>query len=298
MRKIRVEFFCTAYYITSMKSYDLNQQADDYHRIEQAIHVMDARFLEHPDLNQLAAAVHLSKFHFIRIFKRWAGITPLQFIRYLTVEYAKKKLKESRTILNTAFSAGLSGGGRLHDLFITFEGMTPGEYKNCGKDLRIEYGFHQTPFGTCLIAVTKNGICHLSFIKQGEQAINFLRKSWPKSFIEENPSATGPLIEQIFLNRSGYRNRPFNLLLKGTNFQISVWKALLDIPPGILLSYGDVARLCGMKTATRAVAQAIAHNPVAYLIPCHRVISGAGKFHGYRWGIERKKALIAREANL
>ena len=297
MRKIRVEIFRVTSYIKDMRQSDFQKQAYDYYRIEQAIRFMDTCFLEHPDLGQLASSVHLSPFHFHRLFKRWAGITPLQFIRYLTIEFAKQKLKESRTILDTALSTGLSSCGRLHDLFITFEGMTPGAYKNKGQNIQIEYGWHHTPFGTCLIAVTKRGICHLSFTQKDNDNINVLIKSWQKSYMVENPTVTKRLIDQIFFKPPGNFNQPFHLLLKGTNFQINVWKALLAIPAGTLVSYRDVARLCGMTTATRAVAQAIAHNPVAYLIPCHRVISGAGKFQGYRWGIERKKAMFVWEAS-
>ncbi|MBC8180817.1 methylated-DNA--[protein]-cysteine S-methyltransferase [candidate division KSB1 bacterium] len=271
--------------------------SDDYYRIEKAIYFMDDHFLDHPNLNEIAAAVHMSKFHFQRLFKRWAGITPSQFIQYLTIEYAKQKLDESKSLLETTLSAGLSGSGRLHDLFVTFEGITPGEYKSQGENIRINYGFHATPFGKCLIGATERGIYFLGFTAKNKNDLSPLKKLWYKSQLVENNTVMEPLIKQIFSAAPVSQNQPFHLLLKGTNFQINVWKALISIPSGAMLSYGDMAALVGKNTATRAVAQAIAHNPISYLIPCHRVIKSTGVFHGYQWGAARKKAILGWEAN-
>ena len=258
---------------------------------------MGEHFQDHPNLDEIAAAVHLSKYHFQRLFKRWVGISPSQFIQYLTIEYAKQKLDESKSILETTFSARLSGSGRLHDLFVTFDGITPGEYKSQGENIRINYGFHGTPFGKCLIGITDRGICFLGFTEGDKNDLSPLKKLWYKSRLVKNAKVTEPLIKQIFLNAPVYQNQPFNVLVKGTNFQINVWKALISIPPGALVSYGDMAALVGKNRATRAVAQAIAHNPISFLIPCHRVIKSTGQFHGYQWGVDRKKAMLGWEAS-
>ena len=276
---------------------NLTNLSNDYYRIEKAIQFMDEHFLTHPNLEQVAASVHLSKFHFQRLFKRWVGISPSQFIQYLTIEYAKQKLNESRSVLETTFSTGLSGSGRLHDLFITFEGISPGEYKSRGKNIRIFYGFHPTPFGNCLIAATERGICFLGFPPRENENIIPLTRLWYNSQLAEDKTITEPLVQRIFSTAPVYQNQPFHLLLKGTNFQINVWKALISIPPAAMVSYGDVAAFVGKRRAFRAVAQAIAHNPISYLIPCHRVIKSTGVFHGYHWGEERKKAMLGWEAS-
>jgi len=294
-RNIRVDNPLIFFYIYSMNN--LKNLSDDYYRIEKAIDFMDNNFLSHPNLDEIAAAVFLSKYHFQRLFKRWVGISPLQFIQYLTIEYAKQKLDESQSILEATLSAGLSGSGRLHDLFVNFEGITPGEYKSQGENIRINYGFHATPFGKCLIGVTERGICFLGFTKKDKDDLSPLKKFWNKSKLVENNTVTEPLIKRIFSKAPVDQNQPFNLLLKGTNFQINVWKALISIPPGGMLSYRDMATLVGKNRAIRAVAQAIAHNPISYLIPCHRVIKSTGVFHGYQWGTARKKAILGWEAS-
>jgi AraC family transcriptional regulator of adaptative response/methylated-DNA-[protein]-cysteine methyltransferase len=242
--------------------------------------------------------VHLSKYHFQRLFKRWAGISPTQFLHFLTLEYAKERLRESHSVLDAALDAGLSGPGRLHDLFVTFEAITPGEYKRQGAGLQITYGFHDTPFGQCLLATTERGICALYFVQDGDRmaALEQLAEHWPQARLEENASQTQPLVDRIFAPDSAKQARPFHLLLKGTNFQVKVWQALLAIPPGALASYQDVAAYLGKPNGARAVGGAVARNPVAYLIPCHRVINKAGEIHRYRWGATRKKAMVGWEA--
>jgi AraC family transcriptional regulator of adaptative response/methylated-DNA-[protein]-cysteine methyltransferase len=280
-----------------MNEKTLTQQSDDYQRVEQAIRFLEEHFREQPSLDEIAASVHLSKYHFQRLFKRWAGVSPTQFMHYLTVEYAKRRLQEAKSALETALDAGLSGPGRLYDLFVSWEAMTPGEYKRRGDGLRIRYGFHATPFGRCLLATTERGICALYFVSESgeEGALEELKGEWPAAELLHDPETTRPLVAQLFVPNGG--PRPFHLLLRGTNFQVKVWEALLSIPEGAMVSYQDVAELIGRPKATRAVANAIAHNPISYLIPCHRVISSVGRTHGYRWGTARKKAILGWEAS-
>jgi len=281
-----------------MKKQFYIRQSEDYARIEKAIKFIEANFKDQPGLDEIAASVHLSKYYFQRLFTRWAGISPTRFLQFLSLEYAKERLNESRSILDTAYDSGLSGPGRLHDLFVNFEAMTPGDFKRLGAGLKIEYGIHPTPFGDCLIAVTERGICHFSFIIDDDPtgAVNQLTENWPDAEIMNNKKSTEKIVRCIFDRKLKKENEPFNLLVRGTNFQINVWRALLSIPDGYMVSYGDIAEYIGKPSAVRAVAGAIAANPVAYLIPCHRVITGSGKYHKYRWGSARKKALLGYEA--
>ena len=275
-----------------------SQQASDYQRVAQAIGYLEANFRQQPDLDEIAASVHLSKYHFQRLFKTWAGISPSQFMQFLTIEYAKQRLIESQSVYDAALDAGLSGAGRLHDLFVTFEGITPGEYKKHGSGLQITYGFHDTPFGVCLLASTERGICNLTFVPNDKMnAVKQLKKDWPQADFIEDSSQTQVIVNQIFSPLPYRQSRPFHLLVRGTNFQINVWRALLAIPTGAMVSYQDVAAYIGKPNATRAVANAIAHNPVGYLIPCHRVIRKSGEVKGYRWGTTRKRAILGWEAS-
>ncbi len=275
-----------------------SQQTDDYKKIEKAIYFIENYFKSQPSLGEIADSVHLSKYHFTRVFKRWAGIGPVQFLQFITLDYTKKKLARSKSLLDTAIESGLSGPSRLHDLFVTFEAMTPGDFKKQGAGLNIDYGFCASPFGECLIAKTLRGICHLGFVQKNNrsEALNQLFETWPEAVFREDYQSIVPFSNEIFnLNKTkGFR--PFNLLIKGTNFQINVWKALLQIPAGNVASYQDIAEYIGRPKACRAVAGAITINPVAYLVPCHRVISKSGKIHQYRWGAARKKAIIGWEA--
>ena len=283
-----------------MNPVDTSKLSDDYRRIEKAIGFIEAHFNARPTLNQIADHVHLSRFHFDRLFKRWAGISPMQFLQLVTLQYTKQRLLESQSVLNAALDAGLSGPGRLHDLFVTFEAMTPGEYKRLGADLRIKYGFSPSPFGDCLIAMTGRGICHLGFVDNddGPAAVEQLRQFWPGATFTENQTAIQPTVQRIFDRKAREGSKPFHLFVKGTNFQINVWRALLAIPPGRVLCYQDIAAYVGRPAAHRAVANAVAINPVGYLIPCHRVIAKSGAVHHYRWGRLRKKAMVGREAAL
>lgn len=277
----------------------LIEQSDRYRRIEQAISYIEHNFRRQPDLDEIAASIHLSRYHFNRLFKDWVGISPVQFLHFLTLDYAKEQLREAENVLDTALQAGLSGPGRLHDLFVTFEAMSPGEYKRQGAGLDIDFGIHPSPFGLCLLAQTERGICHLAFLGNGPDdrsaAIDTLSERWPGATCRENQVGTFSSIERIFTQQADGQ-RPFHLLVKGTNFQINVWKALLTIPAGQLVSYQDLATTLGNPRACRAVAGAVAANALAYLIPCHRVILETGRIRQYRWGSTRKKAIIGWEA--
>lgn len=281
-----------------MNSSEPSQQTEDYKRIEKAIQFIEANFKSRPTLDRIAGSVHLSKYHFDRLFKRWAGISPIQFLQYLTLDDIKQRLAESKSLLETSLDAGLSGPGRLHDLFVNFEAMTPGDFKKQGVGLQIAYGFCDSPFGECLLASTHRGICYLGFVASGKQSETFaqLRDTWPGSTFIESPATACPIVNDIFRIDRRKRSQPFNLQIRGTNFQIQVWKALLRIPNGCVVSYQDIAAYIGHPKSFRAVGNAVAINPVAYLIPCHRVIAKSGKIHQYRWGTARKMALIGWES--
>jgi AraC family transcriptional regulator of adaptative response/methylated-DNA-[protein]-cysteine methyltransferase len=297
-RKIRVDRRPSVWYTRTMTENRLSQQSEDYQRVAQAIHFLEENYRRHPSLEEIASSAHLSQYHFQRLFKRWAGVSPTQFIQFLTLEYAKGKLEDAASVLDAALDSGLSGPGRLHDLFVTLEAVTPGDYRRQGAGLQIAYGYHHTPFGMCLLARTERGICALHFVDgDASAAWEALVQNWPQARFEEEPETTQPLVDQIFRAGQGDRSRPFHLQLKGTNFQVNVWRALLAIAPGSLVSYGNIAAYLGHPQASRAVASVVARNPVAYLIPCHRVIKKGGQTHGYRWGATRKKAMIGWEAS-
>ncbi len=270
--------------------------AEDYARIEQAILFLERNFRQQPELKQVASSVGLSEYHFQRLFTRWAGISPKRFLQFLTVEYAKDLLAEQRNLLDVTYEAGLSSPGRLHDLFVTCEAITPGEYKKNGQGVTINYGFHPSPFGECLVAITDRGICGLYFISgDREPALQELETIWSEAMFVEDPTQTEPMAERIFDPVRHQQALP--VILKGTNFQLKVWQALLNIPPGAVVSYDDVAALIGQPGSARAVGNAVARNPVGYVIPCHRVIRKTGLLGKYHWGSARKKAILGWEAS-
>lgn len=275
----------------------MDQSSMDYARVERAIEYLVSHHLEQPDLVTVAHHVHLSEYHFQRLFSRWAGTSPKRFLQCLTVEHAKRKLAESRPLLDVTLESGLSSPGRLHDLFVTIEALTPGEYKSRGGGLTIQYGIHATPFGACLLAVTERGICSLSFVDAGDEheAELELKRRWSGARCEQNDEATEPIAACIFARLDHNAQPPLHLLLMGTNFQVKVWHALLQIPEGTVASYETVAERIGKPNATRAVAGAISSNPIAYLIPCHRVIRKTGVIGEYRWGSARKRAILSWE---
>ncbi|MES9858455.1 MAG: methylated-DNA--[protein]-cysteine S-methyltransferase [Sedimenticola sp.] len=269
----------------------------DYRRIEQAIHWLAEHADEQPELVDVAALLDLSSYHTQRLFNRWAGVTPKQLLQYLTVGYAKQLLNESMSVLDVSQEVGLSGPGRLHDQMINIEAVSPGEYKQGGRGLTIHFGFHGSPFGECLIAFTSRGICHLVFVQPGdrESALQGLKSLWTNADFKEDAEQCAALIKQAFSlecdNRQGIK-----LLVRGTNFQVKVWQALLNIPQGYLMTYRNIATSIDSPNASRAVGSALAKNPVAYLIPCHRVIRSSGIIGEYHWGRDRKRAMIAWEA--
>lgn len=262
----------------------------DYDRIEKAMAYLAERVQDQPGLEEVAAHVHLSPFHFQRLFCRWAGTTPKRFLQVLTLERGKKLLDDSDSLLEVSHELGLSGGSRLHDHFVKLEAVTPGEYKSKGKQVRIEYGVHSTPFGPLFVAVTQRGVCRAGFVDftPSEELVEGLHEVWPLSSIRENLHATRPVIDCLIGRPAASRRGPLSLHVAGTNFQIAVWRALLQIPPGVVASYGQVAASIGAPRAARAVGNAIGANPVALLIPCHRVIQQSGALGGYRWGVARK----------
>ncbi|MCW9049968.1 MAG: methylated-DNA--[protein]-cysteine S-methyltransferase [Deltaproteobacteria bacterium] len=270
---------------------------DDYQRVAEAIHFLRNSALEQPSLEETAQHIGLSPYHFQRLFRRFSGVSPKRFLQHLSSQHAKQLLQQSTSVLETSFAVGLSGPGRLHDLLVSVEAVTPGEYKSGGIDLNIEYAIHPTPFGRCFIAVTERGICRLEFIepKEDEAARQRLRKAWPNALLKRGDETTQNIIQQIFNPRKRASNQPFPLLLRGTNFQLQVWQALLKIPEGCVTSYGYLAGKIGHPKANRAVGTAIGNNPISYLIPCHRVLRADGQIGGYRWGTDRKLAILGTE---
>lgn len=269
----------------------------DYSRVERAIRYLEAHAERQPDLAELAGSAGLSEFHFQRLFRRWAGVTPKDFLQCLTLAHAKRLLEASRSLLETSHGVGLSGGGRLHDLFLNLEAMTPGEYKLGGQGLTIPWGIHPTPFGDILCAATDRGLCALAFLGEGGRsaALEDLQARWPGAWFVEEPRRTEPFAAEVARRMQGGSPAPLSLLLKGSPFQVHVWKALLAIPEGRVLSYQGLATLAGHPGASRAVGTALAANPIGYLIPCHRVIRATGVLGDYHWGGTRKRALLGME---
>lgn len=278
-------------------TYTYHQASEDYKRIEQAILFLEKNKNLQPELKDIAGEIGISEYHFQRLFTRWAGISPKRFLQYLTKQSAKEWLEKSENLLETAYQVGLSSLGRLHDLFITTEAITPGEYKSRGAGLTIRYGIHETPFGKALVGITDRGICHLGFVESGEgAAIDTLVLEWKQARLMEDHQATAIFVEPIFdLKRRSGSN--LKLHLRGSNFQLKVWEALMNIQPGRLTTYERLAQGIGDPSASRAVGNAVGHNPVAVLIPCHRVIRKVGEFGNYRYGSARKKALLGWEAS-
>jgi len=274
------------------------EQNINYLRIEQAIQYLEKNFQRQPELDEVAEKVHLSPFHFQRIFTDWAGISPKRFLQYLTVDFLKEKLQESRNLVEAAEHAGLSSQSRVYDLFTTLEAVTPQEYKQKGSGIRIEYGIHETPFGMCLIGVTERGICWLSFIRSDEDPkfeLEKMKEHWHNSVFHQDQSLTISFIGQIFSHEATKTQRKLHVLVKGTNFQIKVWEALLRIPMGGVTTYQGIAESIQSPKAMQAVGSAVGSNHIAYLIPCHRVIRKDGILGEYRWSSTRKKSIIGWE---
>jgi AraC family transcriptional regulator of adaptative response/methylated-DNA-[protein]-cysteine methyltransferase len=276
----------------------LSQQADDYIAIEKIIGYMSANRSSRLTVDQTAENGHVSKYHSDQLFKRWAGISLRRFFHFLTVEHARRKLVESRSLPDTSPEVGRLDSSRLHDSYVTFDVMTHEAFKQTGSGLKMEYGFHSTPFGMCFLVRTERGIVHLGFVENNDRTVvlNRFQRHWPIAFFAENPIDTGFLVNRIFSTDHHHGACSFHLLLKGTGFQVSVWQALLTIPMGNMVCYENIAADIAHPKSVRAVANAVAANPVAYLIPCHRVIAKSGQIHQYRWGAVRKKAILGWEA--
>ena len=271
----------------------------DYARIERAIRFLDRERATAPSLAAVAEHVGLSEAHFQRLFTKWAGISPKRFLQHRMAEVVKRLLRERRPLLDVTYEAGLSGPGRLHDLIVNAEAVTPGEYQRAGEGLTVRYGFHPTPFGECVIAVTPRGVCHLAFVQPvtRQEALDRIRHDWPAATLVADQSATRRAAALAFPPPGSGPTAGLTLHVKGTNFQLKVWRALLEIPVGSVTTYGDVALAVGDAKASRAVGTAVGGNPVSYLIPCHRVIRSTGELGGYAWGPDRKRAMLARETS-
>jgi len=270
----------------------------DYRRIEAAIRYLDARHRNQPSLAEVAAHVHLSPSHFDRLFTRWAGVSPKKYLQHLTREHARVLLKNSTSVLDAALESGLSGPGRLHDLLVTCEGMTPGELKQRGRGVTITCGVHETPFGRCLLGTTDKGICSLQFVENEAEGSfeDRVLEDWPCAEVQRDDRVTRPVVERIFRRPAGGRVPELRLFLSGTAFQLAVWRALLKIPAGSVTTYKAIAESIHRAGAGRAVGGAVGSNPIAWLIPCHRVLRESGELSGYRWGPERKIAMLFRES--
>jgi AraC family transcriptional regulator of adaptative response/methylated-DNA-[protein]-cysteine methyltransferase len=268
-----------------------------YGRIEKAIRYLDAQREGRPSLADVARHVGLSESHFQRMFTRWAGISPKRFLQHRTAQVVKRLLRERRSVLDVSYEAGLSGSSRLHDLLVNAEAVTPGEYQREGGGVVVRYGFHPSPFGECLIAVTPRGVCHLAFVHpvSRRHSLERLRTDWPRAELVADQSTTRAAVTRAFPLPGTWRLPALELHVKGTNFQLKVWEALLRVPDGAVTTYGELAASVGDPRAARAVGTAVGNNPISYLIPCHRVIRSTGELGGYAWGPDRKRVMLALE---
>ena len=276
------------------------EEAYDYQRISKAIRFLEDHAKAQPSLDEVAAQVHLSPSHFQRLFRRWVGVSPKSFLQFLTVEKAKESLRASESVLSASFECGLSGSGRLYDLMIQWEGVTPGDFKR-GPQETLSYGQGPSLFGDCFLAWSGRGLIRLSFLGSLEEELNSLKKQWPSSKLKKDSKGAKDKIATIFRAPEEIQERknnpvPLKILARGSAFELKVWRALLAIPPGSLVSYGQLGEYLGMAKAGRAIGNAVGKNVLAYLIPCHRVLKKNGAFHNYRWGPERKRMMIAWEA--
>ena len=275
---------------------DLERAQQDYQLIADVIAWMRAHYREQPGLSEIAAVAGLSESYFHRLFSRWAGISPKRFIQYLTLGHARTVMRDSASVLSASLESGLSGPGRMHDLFVNLEAVSPGEFKCQADGLLIEFGQIATPFGPAVIGFTARGVCHLSFLDLDGQAEERIRLAWPGAKLREDTGAAQALGERIFALADTQSPQPVSAWVVGSNFQIQIWRALLALPSGYLWSYGELARRAGRPGAARAAGTAMANNPLAYMIPCHRVLRESGEVGVYHWGEDRKAAMVAWEA--
>lgn len=270
-----------------------------FEQIESIIGHLGDHFQDQPGLEELAELAGMSPHHFQRVFKSWVGLSPKQFLKYLTLEYAKSLLDEDHSVLDSALQSGLSGPGRLHDLFVSLESVTPGQYKAGGMQLEMSFGIHPSPFGWVVLAQCKRGLCGCFFLPQPDEKLarSALGEYWPRARAQRNNAHTEALSQKLFGKDGMVSIAKIPLFVKGTPFQVQVWRALLQIPAGCLATYSEVAKKIGKPKATRAVATAIGNNPISWIIPCHRVIAKGGYLGGYRWGLPRKKVMLGWEAS-
>lgn len=278
----------------------LKEAARDYELVRQNLDWLRENWRDQPSLDLLAERNGLSAAHLQRLFMRWAGLSPKAFVQALTIDSARKLLRDSASVLETTYEVGLSGPGRLHDLFVTHEGMTPGSYKAKGRGLEIHYGFHDCPFGRALLMMTDQGICGLAFADQGQEQATFedMRSRWPDASFIEDMVATGPSVARIFNPAQWKAEQPLRIVFIGTDFETQVWQTLLKLPIGQATSYSDIAAHLGKAGASRAVGSAVGRNPISFVVPCHRVLAKSGGLGGYHWGLTRKQAILGWEAGL
>ena len=274
--------------------------ARDYDMVRRNLDFLRENWREQPSLDELAAQNGISAAHLQRLFTRWAGLSPKDFLQALTIDHARKLLRDSASVLDTAYEVGLSGPGRLHDLFITHEGMPPGVYKARGRGLTIKYGFHDCPFGRALIMVTEMGLCGLAFADAGGEraALDDMMRRWPEANYAENAAATAPYAKRIFNTERWSADQPLRIVFIGTEFETRVWQTLLRIPLGKATTYSDIASHLGKPSASRAVGTAVGKNPISFVVPCHRVLGKSGSLCGYHWGLTRKQAILGWEAGV
>jgi AraC family transcriptional regulator of adaptative response/methylated-DNA-[protein]-cysteine methyltransferase len=271
---------------------------DDYAIVRRAIAYISEQWRAQPEIEQIAHAVGVTPDELHHLFRRWAGLTPKAFLQAITLDNARKLLRDSASVLDATYEVGLSGPGRLHDLFVTHEAMSPGEWKTGGEGLTIAYGFHDSPFGTALVMAAPRGLCGLAFADPGEErpALDDMRRRWPRATYVENSVVTGPLAERIFDPTAWRADRPLRIVFIGTDFEVRVWQTLLGIPLGRATTYSDIAEKLGKPKASRAVGAAVGKNPMSFVVPCHRVLGRSGDLCGYHWGLTRKRAMLGWEA--
>jgi AraC family transcriptional regulator of adaptative response/methylated-DNA-[protein]-cysteine methyltransferase len=272
----------------------------DYAQIRRAIAFLTETWVEQPSLDDLAGHLGLSPAHCQKLFKRWCGLSPKEFVQAITVDHARSLLEGSASVLDAAYEVGLSGGGRLHDLFVSHEAMTPGDYKRRGEGLDMAYGFHASPFGEALLIATDRGVAGLAFVDEDkgqtrQEALADMTQRWPKAHFVAAPDQTARLARQVFNPAAWSREQPIRLVMIGTDFEVRVWQTLLKVPMGRAVSYTDIARHLSQPAASRAVGSAVGRNPISFVVPCHRVLRGDGSLGGYHWGLTRKRALIGWE---
>lgn len=272
--------------------------SDDYERVRAAIEYMTRRSRSQPEVDEIAAHVGLSASHFHHLFKRWAGLTPKAFLQAVTIDHARALLRDSASVLDATYEVGLSGPGRLHDLFVAHEAMTPGEYRRGGEGLTLRYGFASSPFGEAIAVLAPKGLAGLGWVDAGDRAAALadMVGRWPKAEFVEDEAAIAPYVRRSFDPQEWQADRPLRLVLIGTDFELRVWETLLSIPLGRATTYSDIARKLGKPQAARAVGAAVGKNPISFVVPCHRVLGRSGAFTGYHWGVARKQAILGWEA--